>query len=72
MKGDPERLERACVALEDLLAEIHLELAESWLRAGRPQQATAALQRIAQSFPQTRHAQIARDRLRQLADSATG
>jgi len=72
VKSDPERLQRACVALEDLLAEIHLTLAESWLRGGRPQQASAALQRIVQNYPETRHAQVARDRLRQLVDPSVG
>jgi hypothetical protein len=66
IKNDPERLERACAALVESLAEMYLELAESWLRKGQPQQAAAALQKIVQSCPETRQAQAARDRLRQL------
>jgi hypothetical protein len=66
IKSDPERLERACAALVESLAEMYLELAESWLRKGQTQQAVAALQKIVQICPETRQAQVARDRLRQL------
>jgi tetratricopeptide (TPR) repeat protein len=65
-KDDPEQLQQIGVALEDCLAEISLELAESWLRKGRREQAIAALQKILQSFPHSRHALAAQDRLRQL------
>jgi hypothetical protein len=65
-KNDPERLERACAALVESLAEMYLELAESWLRKGQPRHAAAALQKIIQSCPDTRQAQVAWDRLRGL------
>ena len=65
IKNDPERLERACAALVESLAEMYLELAESWLRKGQPQQAAAALKKIVQSCPETRQAQLAQVRLRQ-------
>jgi hypothetical protein len=65
-QNDPERLERSCAALVESLAEMYLRLAESWLRDGQPQQAVAALKKIIQRCPEARHAQAARDRLRQL------
>jgi len=66
IKNDPERLQQVCAAHVDSLAETYLELAESWLRKGEPEQAAAALQKLVQSCPETRQAQVARERLRQL------
>jgi hypothetical protein len=66
IKNDPEQLQQLCAALEDSLAEIYLELAESWLRKGQREQEAATLQKILQSFPNSRHAQTAQDRLRQI------
>jgi hypothetical protein len=65
MKNDPEQVRRVGAALEDSLAEIYLELAESWARAGQHEQEAAALQKILQSFPHSRHALVAQERLRQ-------
>jgi hypothetical protein len=68
IKDDPERLQAACVALEDSLAEIYLALAESWLRRGQPQKAAAALKKVLQICPEKRQAKIAQDRLQQLGN----
>jgi hypothetical protein len=64
---DPERLEQACNALEDSLAEAYMKLAESWLQKGQPQKARAALQKILQICPDTCRVQLAQDRLQQIA-----
>jgi hypothetical protein len=66
IKRDPARLQQACAALADSLAEMYLELAESWLGKGEPEQAAAALHQLVQRCPETRQAELARDRLRQL------
>jgi hypothetical protein len=66
IRDDPERLQQACTALEDSLAEIYRELAESWLRTGQPQKATAALKKILQLCPDRHQAQLAQDRLQQI------
>jgi len=68
-KNDPESLERACAGVVESLAEMYLQLAESWIREGQQQQAAAALQKIIQRCPETRHAQVARDRLRDLCEN---
>jgi hypothetical protein len=65
-KNDPEQLQRVCAAWEDSLAALYLELAESWLRKEKREQALATLQRILQSFPTSRHALVAQDRLQQI------
>jgi hypothetical protein len=67
-RGDPERLQQACTALEDSLGEKYLELAEGWLRQGQPQKAAAALKRVLQICPEKLQAQLAQDRLRQMGN----
>lgn len=71
IKSDPEKLQRACAALVGSLAEMYLELAESWSRKGEPERAAAVLQKLIQSCPETRQAQAARDSLLKL-ESAKG
>jgi hypothetical protein len=63
---DPEQLERACANQAEVLAELYLKLAESWLSQGQPQRATAALQKLLERCPDTRQAKLARDRLQQI------
>jgi hypothetical protein len=69
INSDPQRLQQACAALEQSLAAMYLELAESWLAKDQPRQAAAALQRIVQSLPETPQARFAQDRLRQLREN---
>jgi hypothetical protein len=66
IKNDPERLQQACSMLVDSLAEMYLELAESWQRQGQPEQAATALQNLVRTCPGTRRARLAEDRLRKL------
>ena len=58
--SDPERLQQVCTDLEDSLAEVYKELAESWLRHGQPQKAAAAL-KILRMYPDGRQAKFAHD-----------
>jgi hypothetical protein len=69
---DPERLQQACAALEDSLAERYLELAECWLRRGRPQKAVAVLNKILQVCPERPQAQLAQDRLQEIGKEVEG
>ena len=58
----PEFRKQVCTELENALADAYLELAESWLRAGRPLEAEAIWQRVVQvcpNGPQARHARVA-------------
>jgi hypothetical protein len=66
---DPERLLQTCTALEDSLAEVYLQLAESWLRRGQPQKASAAWKKILQLCPDRHQARLAQDRLQQITKS---
>jgi hypothetical protein len=61
---EPEMLQRDCAELEGALADAYLELAECWLRAGRPLQAEAVWRRIVLVCPDGPQADRARQRLR--------
>ena len=63
---EPERLEQACTALEQSLAERYMELGESWLRREQAQKAAAAFNKVLQVCPEGRQASLARERLRQI------
>jgi hypothetical protein len=60
----PESRQRDCAALENALADAYMELAESWLRAGRPLEARAVWQRVVLVCPDGPQADRARERLR--------
>lgn len=63
---DPERLQQACTAAEESLAQMYWELAESWSQSGHPQKAAAALRKILQICPETAQAQLAKERLEKI------
>ncbi|MCS7166141.1 MAG: thioredoxin family protein [Gemmatales bacterium] len=69
IKAQPEYVERTCDRLTERLGELHLALAESWLRQGEPQLAIATYHKIVARFSGTRFAEIAQVRLKQLADN---
>ncbi len=48
------------------LGTLYLTLAETWLKKGQPQQAIFYLERIVQTFPNTRNADLAQARLAQI------
>ena len=53
----------------DRLCTLYLALADTWLKKGQPQQAIFYLERVAQGFPNTRHAEEAQVRLSRLRGS---
>ncbi len=63
---EPQRLEQACTALEESLAERYLELGESWLRQGQREKAVAVFGKILQLCPDRRQALVARERLKEI------
>jgi thioredoxin-like negative regulator of GroEL len=70
IKGNPEWAERAAEQMSDRLAVLYLSLAESWQRKGETGRAAACLERVVQTFPGSRHAEVARGRLAQLQGPA--
>ena len=66
LKANPEWMRVACDNLSDRLGTLYLSLAESWLKKGQPQQAVLFLERVVQTFPNTRQAEAAQVRLTQI------
>jgi hypothetical protein len=71
IKNNPEWMGRACESLGEQLGEMYLTLAESWLHKGQPQQAVVYLERVVQSFPGSRQAELAQVRLSQIQGQPT-
>lgn len=66
IKANPDWTKQACDQMGERLSTLYLTLAEAWLKKGQPQQAVFYLERIVQSFPNTRNADIAQVRLAQI------
>ncbi len=66
IKSNPAWMQTACENLSDRLSTLYLSLAETLLKKGQPQQATAYLERIVKAFPNTRQADVAQLRLTQI------
>ncbi len=71
IKGNPEWTKQACDQLGDRLSVLYLALAETWLKKGQPQQAVFYLERVVQTFPNSRHAEAAQARLAQIQGPPT-
>lgn len=63
IKANPEYVKQACEQMGERLTTLYLSLAETWLKKGQPKQAVFYLERIIQTFPNTRNADIAQVRL---------
>jgi hypothetical protein len=71
IKSNPEWAKQAAEQLGDRLSVLYLALADTWLKRGQPQQAVFYLERVVQSFPNTRHAEAAQIRLSQIQGPAS-
>jgi thioredoxin-like negative regulator of GroEL len=72
IKSNSEWAKQACEQLTDRLSVLYLALAESWLKKGQPQQAVFYLERVIQTFPNSRQAEIAQVRLSQIQGQPAG
>ena len=66
IKDNPELTKQACDQMGDRLSVLYLSMAETWLKKGQPQQAVFYLERVVQTFPSSRHAELAQVRLTQI------
>jgi thioredoxin-like negative regulator of GroEL len=66
IKNNPEWMRQACDTLTDQLGGMYLNLAETWLKKGHPQQAVLCLEKVVQTLPGTRMAESAQLRLSQI------
>ncbi len=71
IKSNPDWMRQACENLSERLGVMYLSLADTWVRKGRPQEATACLEKVVQAFPASPQAEIARSRLAQLHGQPT-
>jgi tetratricopeptide (TPR) repeat protein len=71
IKNNPEWMRQACESLSERLGTLYLSLAETWMRKGQPQQAVLCLERIIQTFPNTRQADAAQIRLSYIKGQTT-
>ncbi|HJT78615.1 MAG TPA: DUF255 domain-containing protein [Gemmataceae bacterium] len=66
IKNNPEWMRQACDTLTDQLGTLYLSLADTWLKKGQPQQAVLCLERVVQTLPGSRQAELAQVRLAQI------
>jgi hypothetical protein len=71
IKNNPEWMQQACESLSERLGGMYLALAETWVKKGQPQQAVLCLERVVQSFPGSRQADLAQVRLAQVRGQPT-
>jgi thioredoxin-like negative regulator of GroEL len=66
IKSNPDLTRHAAEEMSERLGVLYLALADSWLRKGQPQQAVYYLERLVQTLPNSRHAEVAQVRLAQI------
>ena len=66
IKGNPERLAKACEQMNDRTAAMYFALAESWSKKGQDAEAAACLKKVMALCPNTRHADLAQAELTKL------
>jgi thioredoxin-like negative regulator of GroEL len=71
IKNNPEWMRVACDSLGDQLGGLYMNLADTWLKKGQPQQAVICLEKVVQTLPGTRAAEIAQLRLAQIQGHPT-
>jgi thioredoxin-related protein len=71
IRSNPDWMQRACESMSTRLGDMYINLAESWLQKGQPQQAMLCLERVIRTFPGSRQAETAQYRLAQLQGMPT-
>ncbi|HEY1379376.1 MAG TPA: DUF255 domain-containing protein [Gemmataceae bacterium] len=71
VKDNPDYLVRACDSLNARMGAMYLTLAETWVKKGQPAQALLCLEKVLQTAPGSRHAELAQVRLAQLQGAVT-
>lgn len=66
IKGNPERLAKACEQMNDRTAAMYFALAESWAKKGQDVEAAACLKKVMALCPNTKHADLAQAQLQKL------
>lgn len=72
IKANPERMARVCDAMNDRLAKMYMDLAESWMKKGDRDQAVACWDKVTKVHPASQAAMNAQARLAQVNKLAPG
>jgi len=72
IKSNPERMARVCDAMNDRLAKMYMDLAESWLKKGDRDQAVACWDKVTKVHPASQAAMNAQARLAQVNKGVQG
>ncbi len=71
IRGNPERLAKACDQMNDRTAAMYMALADSWATKGQNVEAAACLKKVMALCPNTRHADLAQAELTKLQSKTT-
>jgi thioredoxin-related protein len=71
IKSNPEWMRQACDTLSERLGGLYLTLAETWVKKGQAKEAVLCYERVIQSFPGSRQAEVAQQQLAQLQGQPT-
>jgi thioredoxin-related protein len=71
IRSNPEWTREACDELGEKLSSLYLSMAESYALKGKPEQAIHYLERITRLFPDSRQAELAKQRLTRLKGIST-
>ena len=71
IRGNPERLAKACDQMNDRTAAMYMALADSWATKGQNVEAAACLTKVMALCPNTRHADLAQAELTKLQSKTT-
>jgi tetratricopeptide (TPR) repeat protein len=63
IKGNPERLAKACEQMNERTAAMYMALADSWTKKGQPAEAVACLRKVMALCPNSRHSDLAQAEL---------
>jgi thioredoxin-related protein len=71
IRGNPERLAKACEQMNDRTAAMYMALADSWAKKGQAAEATACLKKVMALCPNSRHADLAQAELVRIQGKTT-
>ncbi len=71
IKGNPERLAKACEQMNERTAAMYMALADSWTKKGQPSEAVECLKKVMALCPNSRHADLAQAELTRLQSKTT-
>lgn len=66
IRGNPERLAKACDQMNDRTAAMYMALADSWSKKGQDAEAVSCLKKVMALCPNTRHADVAQAEITKL------